>query len=623
MRFLGNEAEGRSIMPLNFIYSNPKNEPDTLMILYKDIDTGEKFVKNIQNPEIIVYVVKEQYRGNSPGDPLNVEGTYNHDYFKQGSCDAITVKYRQRNYVVAKMLGISPEEVKTSPFVAGTDIDIRRWYFVEFLHEYRNDKLKTLNVGYFDIEADATGYAMSELSDNCGKFPITCITYICDVRKQVFVFVIKNYEYNTMEEIVNNTEGLQRQMNEMFDEKYGHADYNIMLFDKEIDMIATFWQLVRLLEDDFLLAWNAPFDIGNLTYRIIELGYDPYSIICDKRFAVPVIEFEEDRKTFVIHKKKHKIIYSLPTIMDDHMKMYAGIRSAGPKIPSFSLDNIAKAEEIGGKLEYEGELNDFLRRDFWNYILYNVNDVWQEVGINRKTKDTDDVYSRMLESASLNDEVFSAVARWTQYIKIDVEENRDLVVCNNRNRNAIATKEIIELGFDSDETEYKSSPDNDDDEELEEDLQAIMDNIADQQSLVDKVTGKKRKFAGAIVLDTRRTKYTGTKINGRENNYVHKHAIDEDITAEYPTAITITNESNDTFIGKVYVDNPDEIKLPFYEQYDFLDREDAANYKMNKAALMMETVLQGDYMIAGEISLGLPSITELEDMLINDPQFKI
>lgn len=620
MRFLGNEAEGRSIMPLNFIYSNPRDGQDTLMILYKDIDTGEKFVKNITNPEIVIYVVKEQYRGNSPGDPLNIDGTYNHDYLPLESCEAITVKYRQRNYVAAKRLGISPDEVKTSPYVAGTDIDIRRWYFVEFLHEYRNDKIKTLNVGYFDIEADSTGYSTNELGSNYGKFPITCITYICDARKQVFVFVIKNYEYGRMDEIINNTEGLQRQMNEMFDEKYGHADYNIMLFDKEIDMIATFWQLVRLLEDDFLLAWNAPFDIGNLTLRPIELGYDAHSIICDKRFDVPVIEFEEDRKTFDIHKKKHRIIYSLPVIMDDHMKMYAGIRSAGPKIPSFGLDNISKAEGIGGKLEYEGNINDFLRRNFWDYILYNVNDVWQEVGINRKTKDTDDVYSRMLESASLNDEVFSAVARWSQYIKFDVEEYRGLVLCNNKNAYAIATKEIIELGFDSDETDYKKD---DDDEELEEDLQAIMDNIADQQSLIDKTTGKKKKFSGAIVLDTRRTRYTGTKINGVKNNYVHKHAIDEDITAEYPTAITISNESNDTFIGKVYVDNPDEIKLPFYEQYDFLDREDAANYKMNKAALMMETVLQGDYMIAGEISLGLPGITELENMLMYDPEFKI
>lgn len=622
MRFLGNEAEGRNIMPLNFIYDNPRGEPDTLMILYKDIDTGEKFVKNIENPEIVVYVVKEQYRGKSPlENPLNVDGTYSHDFFDIEQVDAITVRYRQRRYAVAKILGIKPDEVDSNRYVAGTDIDIRRWYFVEFLHEYRNDKIKTLNIGYFDIEADTLGYKQSELGANYGKFPITCITYICDSKKQAFVFIMKNDQYGRMNEILANPKKLQQEMNEMFDEKYGKFEYNLLFFDHEIDMIATFWQLVKVLEDDFALAWNAPFDIGNLTYRPIELGYDPRSLICDKRFAKQVIEFEEDRKTFVVHKKNHKIIYALPCILEDQMRIYAGVRSGRSKLPSTSLDNIAKAEEVGAKLTYEGDINQFLRRDFWNYILYNVNDVFQQVAINRKVLDTDDIYSRMLESASLSSEVFSSVARWQQYIKLDVEENRGKVFCNNKNKHIVPTKEIIELGFDSDATDVDD--DDEDEEETMEDLQSIIDSIADQQTLIDKVTGKKKKFSGAIVLDTRRTRYTGYKINGRESNYVHENVIDQDITAEYPTSISISNESNDTFIGKVYVDNPDEINLPFYAQYDFLDRQDAADYKMNKAALMMETALQGDYMLAGEISLNLPGIAELEQMLMDDPEFKI
>ena len=55
MRFLGNEAEGRHVMPLSIIYDNPREASDMLMILYKDVDTGEKFVKNIENPEIDIY----------------------------------------------------------------------------------------------------------------------------------------------------------------------------------------------------------------------------------------------------------------------------------------------------------------------------------------------------------------------------------------------------------------------------------------------------------------------------------------------------------------------------------------------------------------------------------------
>ena len=59
MRFLGIEAENRNIMPLNFIYKSEYKKPDYLMIVWKDIDTGEKFVTNIENPEIYIYIVKE------------------------------------------------------------------------------------------------------------------------------------------------------------------------------------------------------------------------------------------------------------------------------------------------------------------------------------------------------------------------------------------------------------------------------------------------------------------------------------------------------------------------------------------------------------------------------------
>ena len=108
MRFLGNEAEGRSVMPLNFIYDNPKDGDDTIMIVYKDINTGEKFVKNIVKPEIVIYIIKEQYRGKNPTkeEPLNFSGSYRADYFKKEQCDAIRCRYRSRKYVAAKKLGI-------------------------------------------------------------------------------------------------------------------------------------------------------------------------------------------------------------------------------------------------------------------------------------------------------------------------------------------------------------------------------------------------------------------------------------------------------------------------------------------------------------------------------------
>jgi len=615
MRFLGNEAEGRHVMPLSIIYDNPREASDMLMILYKDIDTGEKFVKNIENPEIDIYIVKEQYRNQSPAEnPLNMDGSYRPDFYMKDQCDVVRVKYRKRKYAAAKILGISPEDVDASPYVGGTDMDIRHWYFVEFLHEYSNDLPKPISVGYYDIEADTRGYGTNEFGDNYGKFPITAITYISDVRNQVYVFVLNCPEFGRMDEIINNTEGLRREMHEEFDEKFGTMEYNIVIFDKEIEMINAFWALVKAVEDDFTLAWNAPFDIGNLTYRPAELGYDPVSIIHDPRFARKVVIFNEDRATFVAHKKRHKITYTLPTILDDHMRIYSGVRSARGKLPSTALDKVAKREKIGGKKTYEGDINQFMLTNFWDYIIYNVNDVHLMRAINNKVNDTGDIYSRMLNSGVSNDEVFVSTTIWAQYIKNDLESKRGRFLANNKNKFLAKTQEIIEYGFDSDAVD---EDDGDDEDESDECLQEVLGAIADQQNLIDEKTGKKKKFAGAIVLDTRRTRYTGTKINGMECNFVHRHAIDQDITSEYPTAITISNQSNDTFVGKIYVDDADEIKLPFYEQYSFLDNKDASEYKCNKAALMLETAIQGDYMMVGEIALGLPKLADLEKMVIN------
>ena len=619
MRFLGNEAEGRNIMPINFIYDNPNDGDDTLMVVYKDIDTGEKFVKNIHKPEVCIYVVKDQYRGKNPSaeEPLNFSGVYHADFFKKEQCDCIKCRYRFRKHAAARKLNIPVEDVDSSPFVAGTDVDICHWYFVEFLHEYGNDLPKPLNVGYFDIEADTKGYSVSELSYNYGNFPITVVTYISDARHQAYVFIIDNPEYGRMQEIKDNLDGLKQAMKDRFDPIYGATEYNLVIFDKEIDMIAAFWRLMNVLEDDFALAWNAPFDVGNLSKRPYILGYDPRDIICSKKCDAKVIQFKEDRDTFVVHKKKHTMRFGITTLIEDQMKMYAGVRSARGKIPSLALDAIAQREGVGRKDTYEGDINEFLRRDFWNYILYNVNDVWTQVAINRKVNDTSDVYSRMIESAVLSDQVFTSTTIWAQYIKKDLEENLDRVLCNNRNKHASASKEIIELGYDSDVVDVNE--DTGEDEEINDDeLKEILDSIADQQSLIDKKTGKKKKFNGAIVLNTARTRYTGVKIGGVKNNYVHKNAIDQDITAEYPTSISIMNASNDTFVGKVYIDHPEEIDLPFYSQYEFVNKAEAADYKMNKAALMMETALQGNYMLTGQIAFDLPDIVELDKMMMEE-----
>ena len=65
MKFLKNvDPAVNHVMLLNIMYFNERNfdQDDVLSVVYKDMDTGEKFVENINKPKIEVYIVKPEYR---------------------------------------------------------------------------------------------------------------------------------------------------------------------------------------------------------------------------------------------------------------------------------------------------------------------------------------------------------------------------------------------------------------------------------------------------------------------------------------------------------------------------------------------------------------------------------
>ena len=48
-----------------------------------------------------------------------------------------------------------------------------------------------------------------------------------------------------------------------------------------------------------------------------------------------------------------------------------------------------------------------------------------------------------------------------------------------------------------------------------------------------------------------------------------------------------------------------------YNPYEFIDVEEEKDYMCNAGAIVCETVAQGDYIIAGNIALGLPSLSDV------------
>ena len=114
-----------------------------------------------------------------------------------------------------------------------------------------------------------------------------------------------------------------------------------------------------------------------------------------------------------------------------------------------------------------------------------------------------------------------------------------------------------------------------------------------------------------MVMNTLHMKPSGMKIMGKDAKYVHENVADQDITSEYPSAINTCNISNETLVGKIYLEHPDEIEIPICKGFEFRG-EDREKYKMDKGNYLLEVYTENDVLSFGTLFLGLP---DPEDIL--------
>lgn len=592
MKFLNNIREDQNIVPLKIMYNDNYNgqNNDMISIVYKDIDTGQKHVENIENPVYELYIVKPEFRNEA-----NVSGRYIHDVLPIDKCDKYTVRYKWRAHFAAEKLGIAVGDVTKSPFVGNFDVDIENWYFIQFLKEYPYNKLVPIQTGYVDIETDITN------TNVIGECPIVCITYISETNHTVYNMTLNDNRYKGMEDFVASTDKFINECKESFElyNKYdGPWEYECVSYNNEATMLEHFWKLVHIIDDDYLVAWNAPFDIISLVNRVSNLGMNPYDIVSDPRFKFKELDIVEDTQ-IKVPKRRHKFDLTVVPVVGCLMTMYGNVNSAGAVIPTFKLNAIADTVLKDKKVEYHDkykDIMDFLYDDFYLFDKYNIKDVFLMVGINHEAHVIEDVFSRTYSYGIQFPTVFSSNHMLQSVLMMDYFD-MGYVVGINRNK------------YNQDnELEYSFDEDTDEDEAA-----LIMDVISESQNVFDD-NGDKKKFNGAIVMNPLRMSSTGYKINNALAQFVHVWCIDMDITSEYPTSMIIMNMSNDTLIGKLIMNNSEDLKLPLYDAYEFFGNE-RDQYSCNYAAVLMETVSQRDFVLAGTLGFGLPNTMELEKIL--------
>lgn len=617
MKFLPREREYDDIIPLNMIYNRGTGYgKDDLTIVYKDLASGQKRVEILERPMIEVWIVKPEFRNYD----------YVRNFMETSKCYPLTVHYATRFHEIAKELNLpSAEDAKQCPYVFGADTTIEHYYMKQFEYEYHTDKPKNLSLGYFDIENDTINI---DTFPEYGETPINCVTYIDDESQECYTLILaksniklpavshpkhpelKDLDENYKEKVSwlkDHIPDFVQMCHEMFDEYYGEMNYNILLFDDEIKLIQSFWKIIHATDNDFVLAWNLPYDMQNMMMRPMRLDEDVNEIIPDPRLGDGrKVYFYEDKNP-VVHKKRHRCIsYTIPSFVDQ-MVFYAGIRSGRGKLPSHKLNFVAQRELGDTKLDYSesGDIRRFPYQDPVKFWLYNIKDTLLLVGIERKTKDMDTIYSRMYSSMILPEDSFTTTKMVLGALDSFVFKEESPVVlganknkfAQNRNAKQIDYNQALSPYWDSDDNiDISLEPDSDEDEEEDE---------------------EREKYDGAFVMNTLHMSPTGYELLGKPSKWIHRYVGDEDITSEYPSAIIVWNISNETLIGRVFLDNPDQYKIPIYKSFNFRGN-DLDNYKLDVSNFMLECYSERDVLNFGSIFLNLPSVSDVLDEFDHD-----
>lgn len=625
MKFLPSNMEGKSLIPIHIYYSSGKyDQPDDdiLDIVYKDLDTGKKYVETIQNPKYEVWIVKPEYRN------------YNYlpNFMRTSLCEPVQVHYKTRYKELANILHVSPKNVKINPYVFQLDIKIEHFYLMQFKHEYPYSGDVELDIGFLDIESDmfqSTGKVV------VGADPINCVSYL-DVRTLTMnTFILRKdnipqtpvghpkheiYEnlrdnyYKQVDSFIDNIDQFTQELHDAFDEIYGKLNYHIYMFDTEIDLILALFRKIEECEPDFWFVWNLPYDEESLIKRIEYHGYDPANIISDKemRGGSRQFYFKADNSPKA-HTRKHISNIFSKSIPYDQLPLYAGIRISKGSLQSLKLTKIAELVIDDKKLDYSeyGDFKYFCYQNFKLFVMYNIKDVLLQYGIEKKCMDSQFLINAITSDCVLNYQIFTTTLTETMALRdFAMYQCKIPQVLGNNKRWMDLPETSYSVNFIDEECELA---------DFSEDFLGIDVSEDDEDDGTDDNKKKEKNYPGAYVMSPAHIKASGTKIMGRENKYMHKHVIDQDIGAEYPTAVEITNCTNDTLVGKVFLLNPSDVEMPFYNNFKIIDAADEQTYsKIQSSSWMMELYSERDPLSFGERILGLPDVSSILSEIDDD-----
>jgi len=538
--------EGKdNILITNVQYLKPKKledgsyTDDKLFIVYRDFDTKKKNLQIINNPVTNFYMAKPEVQSKFRSQ---------REFLSLDDVEKLSAPYKSMTKYMYNILkdNLHSEEDKAIKMVIDRALELGKWNGLKEIHKHKGfyfsdydildyvyitanlhykPKETILTKSYLDIEVDI--YGASKYDIDRGKPPISAITMIYDYdvnlnknyKPKVFTFLHRDYKrYPQQRKFEENLDKFIEACHEEFDHKYGKADYHVLLFDDQIEMLYKVFQIQHLMKPDFTGIWNMPFDLLSLQKKAMYLGIPPEVLFSHPDFKEAWCHYYLDERYKNDFKNRGDAFNCLSyTKYIDQMMTYAARRKGGKDYGSNGLDNIAKIELKEQKRKWEKSSTNTINaaiEEYFNFALYNINDVWLLCGIERKTGDIDDVFFKGYDSGTRVDRA---------------------------NRQTVSLKNLWCLGYFEQGYVMGNNMNVD-----------YISNIKQEDVVIDEEDEEKLK--GALVGDPTNLNRTGERIFGdQRSNRLFSECIDLDASSMYPSIKLKNNIARSTQYGRLII----------------------------------------------------------------------
>lgn len=403
---------------------------DYLTLIYKDCDTGLKYMQEMIDPDYEYYMINQDKRVNYPRLFAHKEDT-----------EKIVVPYKDLDKDIAKRVGLTDfyyenikngnrgenRKIHTHPDVFNSDSNIEDHYRFRFDRFYKNEPFNPTK-SYLDIEADT----ISMVGDfpEPGECPINAITIVLQEQKLIYTFLLRNKSNPQIDEfektvidgsvfpeleqfVIEAVGGPAVAKRYNIDYKYNFLFYNA---EDEINLIKDAFNAINSYKPDFVLAWNMGFDIPYIIARTNKLGYRSEDILCHPDFKHKIARYyvDEKMKSEFAERGDYAQISSYSVFLDQ-MIQFASRRKGQGKFSSFTLDFIGQTIAKVKKLDYKHittNIAELPYKDYKTFVFYNIMDTIVQQCIEQCTNDIEYVFGKCI----MNNTRYSKAHRQTVYL---------------------------------------------------------------------------------------------------------------------------------------------------------------------------------------------------------------